>query len=58
MTFLSPIFGVAWGALFLREPLGPGVFVGRAIILAATALVAGFLPRPARPPAMTAHAGE
>lgn len=54
--FLIPIFGVAWGAIFLGEPLGPGIWAGGALVLLAAALVTGFNPvqrwragRPARP---------
>lgn len=34
VTYLIPVFGTAWGALFLDEPLSPGVVVGLACILA------------------------
>ncbi len=51
VTFLTPLFGVTWGVLFLREPVGPGTLLGGAIVLAGTALVTGLLPRPARVPA-------
>jgi drug/metabolite transporter (DMT)-like permease len=39
VTFLVPIFGVAWGEIFLGEPVGPGLLVGTAMVLAAVALV-------------------
>jgi len=40
-TFLSPIFGVLWGVLLLREPLTWSTIVGFAIILSGTGLVTG-----------------
>ncbi|MEY4268417.1 MAG: hypothetical protein RIS90_2952 [Pseudomonadota bacterium] len=42
--FLIPVFGVAWGHLFLGEPLGPGIYTGGALVLLASALVTGFNP--------------
>ena len=54
VTFRTPLFGVTWGALFLREPVGPGTLLGGAIVLAGTALVTGLLPRPARTPVPSA----
>lgn len=50
VTFLTPVFGVTWAALFLGEPIGSGTLVGGAIVLAGTVLVTGVrigLPRPA-----------
>ncbi|AOY00902.1 DMT family transporter [Jeongeupia sp. USM3] len=44
VTFLIPVFGVLWGALFLGERLGPGAFGGALLVLAGTALVTGFVP--------------
>lgn len=44
VTFLIPVFGVLWGALFLGERLGPGAFAGALLVLAGTALVTGFVP--------------
>lgn len=43
-SFMIPVFGVAWGHLFLGEPLGSGIYLGGALILMATALVTGFNP--------------
>ena len=43
-AFMIPVFGVTWGHLFLGEDLSPGIFVGGALVLAATALVTGFNP--------------
>jgi drug/metabolite transporter (DMT)-like permease len=42
--FLIPVFGVTWGHLFLGEALSPGIFVGGALVLVASALVTGFNP--------------
>ena len=43
-SFMIPLFGVAWGHLFLDEPLGSGVYAGAALVLLAMALVTGFNP--------------
>jgi drug/metabolite transporter (DMT)-like permease len=43
-AFMIPVFGVAWGHLFLGEPLGSGIWSGGALILLAIALVTGFNP--------------
>lgn len=45
VTFLNPLFGILWGALFLHEVVGWYTLVGAAIVLAGTAMVTGFLPR-------------
>ncbi len=42
--FMVPLFGVAWGHVFLGEPLGSGTYIGGALILLASALVSGFSP--------------
>lgn len=42
--FMVPVFGVAWGHIFLNEPLGAGLFWGGALVLLASALVSGFNP--------------
>lgn len=47
VTFLVPVFGLLWSALFLREPLGPGTFLGLGLILASVLLVTGILWRAA-----------
>jgi drug/metabolite transporter (DMT)-like permease len=39
VTLLAPVFGVAWGAAFLDEPLTPGLVVGAAAVLAGVALI-------------------
>jgi drug/metabolite transporter (DMT)-like permease len=50
-AFLIPVFGVAWGHIFLGEALSPGIFAGGALVLLATALVTGFNPlRRSAPP--------
>jgi drug/metabolite transporter (DMT)-like permease len=45
VTFLNPVFGILWGALFLGEVVGWYTVVGSAIVLVGTALVTGFVPR-------------
>ena len=42
--FMVPVFGVAWGHIFLGEPLSPGIYAGGALVLLASALVSGFNP--------------
>ena len=44
VTFLSPLFGILWGVLFLEEHVGWYTFVGAAIVILGTALVTGFRP--------------
>ena len=39
VTFLIPVFGTLWGALFLAEPVGFSTLAGGAVIVVATALV-------------------
>ena len=41
VTFLSPIFGVLWAALFLGEALTSGAVLGCVVVLLGTALVTG-----------------
>ncbi|SFC27964.1 DMT family transporter [Massilia yuzhufengensis] len=50
VTFLNPMFGILWGALFLHEVIGWHTLLGSAIVLAGTALVTGFLPAFLRAP--------
>jgi drug/metabolite transporter (DMT)-like permease len=45
VTFLSPVFGILWGALFLGESIGWYTVAGSVIVLTGTALVTGFVPR-------------
>ncbi|MGV7208983.1 DMT family transporter [Oxalobacteraceae bacterium A2-2] len=44
VTFLSPLFGILWGVLFLGEHIGWNTLVGAPIVIAGTALVTGFRP--------------
>ena len=49
VTFLAPVFGVIWSAIFLSERITPGIVVGMAIIFAGVLLVMGIrLPRRSR----------
>ncbi len=41
VTFIVPAFGIAWGALVLGEPIGPGLIVGFALILVSLVQVLG-----------------
>lgn len=41
VTYLSPAFGILWGALLLREPLTVWTFVGFGLILLSVALISG-----------------
>lgn len=43
VTFLSPVFGVLWGVLFLGEPLAISTILGFGIILVGTGFVTGVL---------------
>jgi len=43
VTFLVPVFGVIWGALFLSEPISAGMIVGLIIILLSVGLVTGMI---------------
>ena len=45
VTFLIPVFGIAFGYVFLGEPIGWYTLVGAATVLCGTALVTGFSPR-------------
>lgn len=51
VTFLVPVFGILWGALFLGETVGWYTVVGSAIVLLGTALVTGFIGAPKIAPA-------
>jgi drug/metabolite transporter (DMT)-like permease len=50
VTFLLPVFGSAWGAIFLGERLTPAMLLGCAVILLGTALTTGVLRWPVRQP--------
>lgn len=43
VTFLIPVFGVLWGALFLHEAITPSMLAGGAIVLLGTALANGLI---------------
>lgn len=42
VTFLIPVFGVGWGALFLDEPVGWHTLSGALLVISGTILVTGF----------------
>lgn len=44
VTFLIPLFGILWGALFLAEAVTVYTFIGAGMVLLGTALVTGFNP--------------
>lgn len=46
VTFLIPLFGVLWGAVFLSEAITLQMAAGGAVILAGTALALGFVGAP------------
>jgi drug/metabolite transporter (DMT)-like permease len=48
VTFLIPVFAVAWGAMLLHEPLTWDMAIGGAVILLGTALATGVLRMPGR----------
>jgi len=41
VTYLAPVFGIAWGVIFLHEHLNWGSVLGFAVILSSVALVSG-----------------
>lgn len=45
VTFLIPVFGVLWGAVFLGEHVGLNTIIGAGVTIAGTMLVTGFRPR-------------
>lgn len=48
VTFVVPVFGIAWGAIALGEPVGLGVVGGFVLVLASLVLVLGLrVPVPA-----------
>jgi drug/metabolite transporter (DMT)-like permease len=56
VTFLNPVFGILWGALFLGEVVGWYTVAGSAIVLVGTALVTGFVPKFRRAPSASCAA--
>jgi drug/metabolite transporter (DMT)-like permease len=48
VTFLVPVFGIVWGAVFLGEPVSWSLVGGLAIVLAGITLVTGWRPQRAR----------
>ena len=48
MTFLSPVFAVAYGAVLLAEPITARMLVCGAVIVLGTALATGLLRAPRR----------
>lgn len=48
VTFLIPVFGVAWGAWFLDEKVTGAMLLGCTVVLLGTALASGFLKLPLR----------
>lgn len=45
VTFVIPVFGILWGALFLNEQVNAGMLEGCAIVLVGTALATGVVKR-------------
>jgi drug/metabolite transporter (DMT)-like permease len=48
VTFLIPVFGLLWDALFLHERIGPGTLIGTLVILSSITLVTGLRLWPPR----------
>jgi drug/metabolite transporter (DMT)-like permease len=44
VTFIVPAFALAWGSVFLAEPVGPGLLAGFSLILLSLLLVLGIVP--------------
>ena len=51
VTYLIPVFGLIWGAVFLGEQLSPAMVFGCAVILLGTALTTGVVKGHVRPAA-------
>jgi len=49
VTFLIPVFGALWGALFIGEELSLTMIVGMAVVLLGTALVTGAVTLASKP---------
>jgi len=45
VTFVIPVFGILWGALFLGERVTAGIVASCVVILAGTVLATGFIAR-------------
>jgi drug/metabolite transporter (DMT)-like permease len=45
VTYLVPLFGIAWGALLLQEAITPTMIVAGCIILLGTTFATGIVPR-------------
>jgi drug/metabolite transporter (DMT)-like permease len=45
VTFVIPVFGILWGALFLNERVDAGMLEGCAVVLVGTALATGVIKR-------------
>lgn len=45
VTFLIPVFGIAWGNIFLDEVIGLNTVIGSILVIAGTMFVTGFSPR-------------
>jgi drug/metabolite transporter (DMT)-like permease len=45
VTFVIPVFGILWGALFLNEQVSASMVQGCAIVLVGTALATGVIKR-------------
>jgi len=56
VTYLVPVFGMLWGALFLDETVSTGMLVACGVILFGTALTTGTLALPARSARRTSEA--
>ena len=48
VTYLVPLFAMAWGAIFLEELLSWPLIIGCAVVFAGTALATGVVGRPVR----------
>ncbi len=44
VTFLNPVFGVLWGALFLSESISPTFLLGSVLVFASLTLILGIRP--------------
>ncbi|HPF25705.1 MAG: DMT family transporter [Steroidobacteraceae bacterium] len=51
VTFLIPVFGILWGALFLHEPVTMGLLISAAVVLVGVALATGLVGRRGKDPA-------